>query len=279
MGLGPFDLPGSAFLVLYAGLLIITIIAGTIIPRWLRPTGRTMPETDPDHLAYLAGGAVRMAECLVAGLLAAGALVMEGRNRFRIVRETGVASPAQCAILALSSPAPWPAIAAAANRPAASIEAHLVRSGLMVGPGGTWQLRFWQTMPYLLLIAFGLTKWLIGVGRDRPVGVLTGLLLFTAILALIRFWTIDRRTRGGMAAIKAARRRADRLRRAPTPSEAGLAVALFGTTVLAGSAWSDFHRLRSASGGDGGNSGDSGSSDGGGCSGGGCGGGCGGCGS
>lgn len=276
-GLGPFDLTGGPFLALYGGLLAIAIVAGAVIPHWLRPEGRGAGESNPDLLAYLSGGRVRLVESLVAGLLSAGALVMEGRNRFRVMDRAGGARPAESAILALPSPAAWSAIAGAARAPARAIEARLVRSGLWMDPATVMQLRFWQTTPYLLLLLFGAIKWDIGVARDRPVGFLTGLMVATAFLAIARFFTLDRRTRSGIAAVRNARADADRLRRAPLAGETELAVALFGTTVLAGSAWSDFHRMRTAGSGDGGVTSDGGSSDGGGS---GCGGGgCGGCGS
>ena len=80
-----------------------------------------------------------------------------------------------------------------------------------------------------------------------------------------------RRTQAALDAVAEAKRSNERARRAPTTGEMGTAVALFGTGVLAGSEWNDFHRMRSA--GDGGtSSGDGGSSDSGGS-------GCGGCGS
>jgi uncharacterized protein (TIGR04222 family) len=137
--------------------------------------------------------------------------------------------------------------------------------------GTVWQMRFWQTTPYLLLIVFGAIKVDVGLSRDKPVGFLTLLLILTAILALVRFLAVDRRTRGGIEVLADARARSDRLRRAPTPTETGMAVALFGTMVLAGSDMDGFHTMRSASsGGDGGSSSSDGG--GGGCGGGGCGG-------
>ncbi|HWU95786.1 MAG TPA: hypothetical protein VN029_09310, partial [Sphingomonas sp.] len=62
MSLGPFDLTGGPFLILYGALLVVTIIAGFSIPRWLRPEGRAPRNIDADHLAYLAGGGGRLAE-------------------------------------------------------------------------------------------------------------------------------------------------------------------------------------------------------------------------
>jgi len=132
------------------------------------------------------------------------------------------------------------------------------------------RIRLWVVLPFLMLIAFGITKWIIGYLRDRPVGFLTVLLIITVVCAVI-FAKVDRRTRAGHNALADAKRNADRLSLAPTSPEIGLAVALFGTTVLAGSGWDAFHRLRTASDSGGGVGGD------GGCGGGG--GGCGGCGS
>ena len=103
----------------------------------------------------------------------------------------------------------------------------------------------------------------------------TVLLVLTAVLALWRFFAVDRRTKGGIEAVKHAQGKSDRLRRAPTGDETGQAVALYGTAVLAGTPLAAFHTMRSSNSGDGGGC----SSDGGGDGGGGCGGGgCGGCG-
>ncbi len=89
----------------------------------------------------------------------------------------------------------------------------------------------------------------------------------------------DRRTLAGREALAEVQARADRLRRAPTHGEVDMAVALFGTAVLAASPWEDLHRLRSRSdGGDSGGGDSAGDGGDGGC--GGCGGccGCSGCG-
>ncbi|NVL89265.1 hypothetical protein HWN76_27570, partial [Escherichia coli] len=82
MSLGPFDLTGGPFLILYGGLLILTIIAGFTIPRWLRPEGRTPRRIDTDDLAWLAGGGTRLAETVAARLLSTRQLAMAGKNKF-----------------------------------------------------------------------------------------------------------------------------------------------------------------------------------------------------
>ena len=277
MGLGPFDLTGGAFLALYGVLFIATVVAGFAIPRWLRPDGGSGRTSDVDQLAYLAGGTTRLADAVIARMLAAGSLVLEGKSAFRVVAGARADSVVERAILKLSSPTSLAKLQRAATSVAPTTVAALGRAGLLIEVNTAWQVRLFQTAPYLLLLAFGAIKWQIGTLRDRPVGYLTALLVVTAVFALIRFAVVDRRTRSGVAAVASARAGSERLRRAPVATETGLAVALFGTMVLSGSAWGDYHRLRASSGGDGSSASDGGSGDGGGS---GCGGGgCGGCGS
>uniref|UniRef100_UPI00082A8771 TIGR04222 domain-containing membrane protein n=2 Tax=unclassified Sphingomonas TaxID=196159 RepID=UPI00082A8771 len=184
------------------------------------------------------------------------------------------ATAAETGVLALTAPLDWARIERAVRPQATRIQTDLERAGLMLDRSERANLRYWALLPYAMLLMFGATKLAIGVERDRPVGFLIALLVITAILALIRAGSIARLTRAGTEALATARKTADRIRRAPQTEEAGLAVALFGTAVLAGSELDAFHKLRAGSG-DGGGGGDSGSGDGG-C---GSGGGCGGCGS
>lgn len=271
MPLGPFDMTGGPFLILYGGLLMASVIAGFIIPRWLRPEGRRGAVTDADDLAYLAGGPARMAESMVTGLISEGSLVIE-RKKFRIHAPARHLRSGEAAIMRLSSPAPWAAITGAAHSHARITERRLIERGLLIDQATAMQLRLLQSAHYAPLFAFGVAKWQIGILRDRPVGHLTLLLLITAIFMLIRFATVDRRTRAGMAALAQARAGLDRLRRAPLAGETALAVAIFGTAALAGTPWSAFHRQRAAAASDGWSVSSDGGSDGGGCGGGGCGG-------
>ena len=272
MSLGLFDLAAGPFLELYVVLLGVTIIAGFLIPRWIRPGGHAGLVTDIGELAYLAGGMARFTDAVVAHLLATRALAMVGKKGFhartRGVGRTGV----ELTVLALSGEQSWKGISQSLKSHAEPIERRLVADYLLMDARQTLQTRFWQTLPYFLLLPFGAIKVVVGEMRHHPVGYLVVLLILTAILALIRWVAVDRRTQGGHDALAGARSRAVRLKLAPTSTETDLAVALFGTVVLVGSGWSGFHELRTAKlGGDGSSSG---------CGGGGCGGGgCGGCGS
>jgi uncharacterized protein (TIGR04222 family) len=117
---------------------------------------------------------------------------------------------------------------------------------MITGPQAA-RIRLLQTMPYFLLLGCGAIKLVIGMVRDAPVGFLVALLVVTAIATTLRYHNIDRRTQAGVNAVRSARLEADRLRRAPQSDESGMAVALFGTAVLAGSAFSGLHDMRTAS--------------------------------
>ncbi|MCH7862145.1 TIGR04222 domain-containing membrane protein [Sphingomonas sp. NPDC092331] len=272
MSLGPFDLTGGPFLILYGGLLILTIIAGFTIPRWLRPEGRTPRRIDTDDLAWLAGGGTRLAETVAARLLSTRQLAMAGKNKFT-PSQFGGGTPVERSVLALPDGASWDRVAGAVGKHGEGIRERLVDAGLLMDGWNALQMRFFQTLPYFLLLGFGYTKLLVGEARGKPVGYLTALLVVTGILALIRFAALDRRTRAGQEALAEARMRSERLRRAPAGGETDLAVALFGTVVLVGSDWGGFHQMRAASsGGDSGSGGSGCGSGGSGCGGGGCGG-------
>ncbi len=273
MGLGPFDLTGEPFLLLYIVLLTAAVVAGLVPPVRFRPQGRAQTVRDPDLLAVLTGGKGRFVETLVARLLARGALVFAGKSAFAPKRGARGESAAELRVLALSAPIKWATIQSQLADYAEPVARRLASSGLYMTDDEAARARWWQTLPFVLLTGFGTVKLMIGEMRERPVGFLIALLVVTAVFAAIRWFALDRRTQAAHDALAEATRRNERLKRAPTTEEIGTAVALFGTGVLAGSAWGDFHRMRSSgdSGGDGGSSG--GDSDGGsGCGGGGCGG-------
>lgn len=278
MALGPFDLSGGPFLILYAILFLLACYGSLWWSRALRPAGHRPIRLRPDEAAILSGGLSRHNEVLAAELLAARHLAV-GPKDVLLLADDAPATPAVTALRALPMPRYWPAAYRALDAIGQSVRARLVAQGLLIDGSDAWRLRIAQALPFVLLAAFGLIKLMIGEMRGRPVGFLTIALIVTAVVAVVRFAGIDERTEAGQAALAEARARHDRLRRAPTSDEVGLGVALFGTGVLMGSAWEVLHRLRAAGGDTGAGIADGGSSDGGsGCGGGGCGGGgCGGC--
>ena len=191
MSLGPFDLPGEPFLALYSALLAMTIVASFFIPRWLRPEGRAPRNLDTDQLAWLVGGKPRWIDTVMSRLLGRRALSMVGKNRFQPERRDAWRSEAERSVLRLPAPTPWSTIERELTPHAAPIERALVSADLLMDRPTTLQMRFWSTLPYLLLLAFGAIKWDVGVMRVRPVGYLTGLLILTAIFALIRWLAVE----------------------------------------------------------------------------------------
>lgn len=259
---------GGEFLALYVVLLMAAIYTGFAIPHHLRARGREVGALDDEETAYLAGGRERYAELIAARLMASEAIAITADRKVAIRGADSVRGSGEAAILALPSPADWSAISDALRPCAERVRKELIDAGLFMRRRHVVMIRLCQTLPYLLLIPFGISRWRYGDALDHPTGFLTALLIVTVLFALIRWFTPERRTQGSIDAIEEAQTRAERLRRAPMPNEIPLAVALFGTIVLAGSGLTDFHQMRT----DSNASGDGG----GGCSGGG--GGCGGCG-
>lgn len=253
---------GGAFLILYIGLLIVATIVSIVGVRSARPEGRVLDHPDEETVAWLGGGRTRLFDMLAARRLTRGELGVNGRK--------GLAA-------ADGTPLKWSHVTIGFEPQADQVEQRLTRTGLLADPDQLATMRRRAGLPFLILAGIGLVRLAYGLAIGRPVGFLFGLLLLTLTIWLIRGGNLDRRTRGGRATLARTRAAHERLRRAPMQPEMGMAVALFGTTVLAGSAYADFHRFRSANG-DSGFTSDSGS-DSGGSSDGGCGGGgCGGCG-
>lgn len=269
-GLNPFDWHAAEFLMLYGALLVGAIVAGFVIGWYLRPEGHDAPVTSDDELALLAGGRDRLGETVLARMMAAGHARIQSTSIYLTPMLSG-ASGLDREILALPSPASWSNALGVIGDGAERIERDLVARGLMLERGERRELGLFAALPLLILIGFGVIRRQLGVAREHPVGILTGLLVVTAIVAVIRVFAVDRRTKAGFAVVREARARSTRLRQAPTHAEAGTAVALFGTAVLVGSPMSDLHRLRQSDGGSEGGDGGSGCG-GGGCGGGGCGG-------
>ncbi len=272
MGLGPFDLTGGPFLVLYLVVLALAWAASLPLAEVMRDAGRPGRTSGEDDLAALAGGPVRLAEAALVRLLASRQLVQQSRRQFHAIEPNGGSTPVERAILRIACPAPWSAILRAVTAEFSAIERRLVANGLMLERGQRLRLQLWTTAPLALVLVFGLTKLTIGIGRDKPVGFLAVLLIATVVLAVMRFLRTSRATREGEALLAAERERCERIRRAPERGEMGHSVALFGTAVLAGSALSDFHAMRRKTDGqtNGGGCGGDGGGDSG-CGGGGCG--------
>ncbi len=275
---------GADFLLFYACLLALAVLAGLWIPRWLRAEGRFSAALDAQEIALLAGGKKRLVQTAVAELYAAGALTHGGAGKMAVALHDVPASHAGRAILRGGGIFDLrEALDRVANH-ADDLEARLVDRDLLLNGHARQLFRIVAVLSYAALLVLGAYRWQAGEALGEPTEFLIGMMVLTLGLAIVRIATISPVTRAGEHAVETKRKQSVRLRSAPTADEAGMAVALFGTAVLVGTPFEAVHALRSiyfnrAAGDNGNGCGTSGSSDSGcGGGGGGGGGGCGGCG-
>lgn len=278
----PLDWDGGSFLQLYLLLIVVAIIGAIWLRRMSRDVGPARGvRPGPFELAYLAGGAERCTDAAIAQMLADGSLRLdESGNRLL------------CNSSALGQKPPLDAIArcvAADGDPAkvlrrsalalAPLHKSLQASGLILDDASVWRVRWYSSLPLLLVVGLGAMKIMVGISRAKPIGFLVLLTILLSLVAVGFMFARPMRTRAGDQALADARQQHSRALRAPRSQELGLAVALLGTTALSGTAYAAYHSARTPpSSSDSGtsSSSDGGSSDsGGGDSGGG---GCGGCG-
>ena len=242
MPTNPFDWTGGPFLGLYLALLAAAALVSKRLADRARDGGPAEPVADTLALAYLAGGRARVVTSVATGLLQQGAL--ELRRTRLVAKEDGAGRPPlEQALLKAADNARWPAVHGRMRRQTRALERDLVAHNLILPDNASLRLRWLQALPFALLLLFGAIKWQVGVGREWPVGFLTVLLVLTAIAAVVRFVSIDRRTRAGRDVLSAARSSNERLRRAPAEDELMLAVALFDTATLEATPLAPFHTL------------------------------------
>lgn len=270
---------GTDFLAFYVIMLATCVFLGLWIPALLRPPGRYNRIEDAEAIAVLAGGAERHSSATLSSLFAKNALGQTGKNKLHVTQSSVGETSAERAVLNKVGDFTLAEARKTLADHASAIEDRLVRNGLLMDSGDRWKLKLLSVLPYAALFAIGLYRQQAGAAQGEPTGILVGLLIITAVFALIRLATGNPRTKEGNAALKALEEQSSRLRRAPQGTEAGFAVALFGTAVLVGTPWEPLHGFERSGGGSGGYAGNDSDGDSGGDSGGGgCGGGCGGCG-
>lgn len=267
-GWNPLDWSAGAYLAFHAAAFVAALILGKILQIALIPDGRPGRLNDEEQVAVLAGGRMQLAQAVGARLASDGRLIVDGLNGLSIPRAGGGSTEAQRALLSTSRKVTAAQLVRAVSGPAQTIRARLRALGLAMEEGDEIRVRIVQTLPLLALLLIGIMRWRLGVLREESVGFLIALDLVTLLAVIARFHTLDTATKAGRAELASLRAREERLQRAPRETEFGMAVALFGPAVLAGTTLDPFHRMyANSSGGCG--------SDGGGDGGGG---GCGGCG-
>jgi uncharacterized protein (TIGR04222 family) len=227
----------------------------------------------PAELAYLAGGERRVGDALIVGLLASNAATLSTDGS--IIEVDAAKFPnspdfAPFAGLGLAGAMKRRALQSKLGPVLAAIREKLERLGLCPNSSQGDGYRLQVLALFAILIVLGIAKCQVGVERHKPVGILIGLLVVTAIIVLINL-AAPRLTRGGKKVLAAQLTQNSRAARAPLDNELMLAVALTGLVVLSGTPYNALYAAsKTADGGGGGGGGDGGGDGGGGC--GGCGG-------
>ncbi|WP_406693393.1 TIGR04222 domain-containing membrane protein [Singulisphaera sp. Ch08] len=285
------NLTGPQFLSLYL-LLLACAVALTAVIRWASrsPSDGPGPETldlDPYDVAYLAGGELSAVDATIASLVHRDLVKVNPAGR--TIDAVGSLSddllhPLEQAVAPNTGASEFGrkiATARQAAKPALeAIRLRLTSLGLLMDNEAVWGAQLLRTIPILAVLLLGLAKIQVGISRDKPVSFLVALCLATTLIEIGFLCVRPHRSRWGDHVLQQLRNQNAALQSTGSRRAADLvgpdltlAVALFGTGILAGGPLNDLRIALtpppSVGGGDGG-SGDFGG--GGGCGGGGCGG-------
>lgn len=263
--LGVLDLTAGPFLGLYVVLACASLTAAFAVSSRLqtgdeRPSGRS--RVTPAELGLLAGGAKRAADVLVLEDIAAGRVAATSRaTRF------GPFSTRSDVLTIGDQDVKRAWLLAEKSEEVASLRHALAEDGLILPQACRRSIRLATAAMVSPVILLGLARLVVGVEREKPVGILFFLVLATVLAAAALSEARSHVSRAGRALVDGYQTEHARALRAPRPQEVIAAFAVAGASALAGTAFEAYAGLMKAE-------------DGGGCGGGsGCGGGgCGGCG-
>ena len=284
MPLDPLTWRGPAFLSLFVVLAIASVVLAWLWRRHAVDHGRavSMHALDASAVAMLAGGEARVLERVVGELLTRGVARFDAGSR-RVAVDSVPDDLDDCARAiadALRRDGDVGTVLVRARTALDRLRGTLVQRGLWLDAGTAARIARQSAIAPALVLALGIAKIVVGVTHDRPVAFLVILCVLFAIVTLVLAFTTPQRSRSGDRALVELRQRHVRAMRAPRDREWPIALALVGSSVLAGTAYAAFHDARHpASGSTSSDSSSSSSSDSSGVSDGGdSGGGCGGCG-
>jgi uncharacterized protein (TIGR04222 family) len=276
MPLNPLDWTAEPFLTLYVAVALIALglclrMRSRIGSQSVPPISLTAPQ-----LAYMAGGACRAGDAILVELFEAKQATLSEDGKYINVDPRAALLRARPDQSGLIEPKPMTRLQFQSMLAPylEEIQGLLTQAGLIPTAEQSWSYRGDVLLTLLVPILLGIEKIEVGIGRGKPVGYLTALVIVTAVLGLFLMIGL-RLTAAGKAILKEYKTSKARLARAPIASELPMAVALSGLAVLAGTELEPIYNTARARD----RAGTAGGCGGGGCGGGGCGGGgCGGCG-
>ena len=297
VGLGPLDLKGPEFLVLFFGLYLILFIGAIIYCRVQRDVSVTEDrELSPEEIACLKFGRPAAVNAAVASMLHLNQLVsithkgfLGQTNGSKVTFGQGPTPPLQEHRLARaiyhaveSEKKTLIQIQGAVDSETREIDEQLRQTGYLLDESQIMPARLVAGLAMFALLALGVTKIAIGIQRDRPVVFL----ILGCLLVLITFigtFASIRRSLTGDRMLKSLESHHVDLKSNSNPSvlsgnNVALCAALFGSSALQGPVFDDLKSAWKATSTGGSVSSVSGCGGGCGGGGGGCGGGGGGCG-
>jgi uncharacterized protein (TIGR04222 family) len=184
----PWGISGPDFLLIYGICLVVPAVVGLV---WTAIAARRRvraaaaeddPLPSPHHLGYLARGPVRAVETAISGLLAAGHLRVSTHGRISVTGRPEVEDPVERAVLELcrttGGATAYQVIGTVHNSAAVTaIRRDLERRGLVVSDGGRRLALITVLGLSVLVLAFGMTRWITGLTLRQPIGYLSLLLV------------------------------------------------------------------------------------------------------
>ena len=244
--LNPFDLAGTDFLYFLIPLMIASVILGRVWRTTVRYPGPQPGDEDAkfdwEQLAYMTGGAARLASAAIARLIGTGAIRVsdDGKALEPAGPTPAVLAPSEAAVWGLlpleKSPTHLKRATDAVNLSFADEAARLRDEGYMLTGGRKLGVYLTGLAPFaFVMLAFGLPRLVMGLAAGKPSAFLIVTLTFGGIVGFCyAIGGTVRATRRGAAIVEGYRSRNESARkgRLETADAAAVAVALFGTAVL-----------------------------------------------
>jgi uncharacterized protein (TIGR04222 family) len=282
---GVLDMRGPDFLGFYllmaSAALFVSFVIALVLPRvvWRGDVDRVEEVAaglSPFDAAYLVGGLQRLMETAVTSLYRQKSIKpnKQGALSVSAAPKTVTDEVERDVYAAIRARGLREDIKKAAAFRGLVIRDRLTRDGMLLTHGQRWMARLVVALPLAAVLLLGIAKLGVGLSRDKPIGFLVVLCIFTGVAMVLVPWLV-RKTGFGFAVVKTLQNS----ERDKQPAEEGVnpsawTCALFGSATVFGAATSMnlfFNPPTTTSSG-------SGCSSDTGCGGGGCGGGCGGCG-
>lgn len=256
--MNPLDLPGPDFLAIFVMLTVGAGLLTAALATWLRPGGALAArhlDLNTYEIAELAGGDPTVIEAAATALLHNQALAFDPTEDLLTVANPlpARAAPIETEVYQRCADEGGITVRTLVGARIGALEpirSKLEALGLLLGPSDRAQVRLLPLLPLLAVALLGVAKLVVGIVRERPIGILAALLLVLGVgIALVYNRSVVR-TRLGDVALEALRDRNPGLRDAVSAREdvsdiagrdVALAASLFGFGVLASSPLGSLH--------------------------------------